>query len=80
MRFCRIALVRPREMFSLWAKERWDRDGLSFISKSVSRCFLVGILRFPSVVLLQGASRDCFVDSPLTITENNVQDVNLDKL
>jgi hypothetical protein len=30
-------------MFSLWAKERWDWDGLSFSSKSVSRCFLVGM-------------------------------------
>jgi len=28
-------------MFSLWAKERWDRDGFSFSSKRVSRCFLV---------------------------------------
>ena len=36
-----MALVRPSEMFSLWAKERWLRDGFCFISKSVSRCFLV---------------------------------------
>jgi len=47
-----MALVRPKEMFSLRDKERWLVDGFFFISNKVSSSGL-DILRLPSVVLLQ---------------------------
>ena len=78
-------------MFSLWAKERWLRDGFCFSSNRVSRCLDLGIrssLR-SSVARCKFKIQDKkkvtgyrfrVASFKIQDTKYNVQDVNLSRL
>ena len=82
-----MALVRPKEMLSLWAKERWVTEESSFISNNVfSSCWDMRKTSIQSTGQPVGQSKKILrINTKCKIVQLaglpvNVQEVNLSRL